>query len=153
MNDARHVLAWAVIVAVLAAGAGLALSLVERAFASPEGEPQAFPFGLEAVRSPASSPSGGYASSFGPGLYGNRLACGGRLWRSTHAVAHRSLPCGTPLRVCYRRRCQTLRVRDRGPWISSRSLDITEAAVRRFGVASARRWGVRYVEWEEATDE
>ena len=115
----------------LAAGAGFALHLAQSAFAV----------------------SGGYASSFGPGLYGNRLACGGRLERSTHAVAHRTLPCGTPLRVCYRRRCQTLRVRDRGPWVAGRYLDITEAAVRRFGVRSSARWGVRYVEWEVPNDE
>ena len=96
----------------------------------------------------AEGPAGGMASSYGPGLYGNRLACGGRLWPSTHAVAHRTLKCGTPLRVCWRNRCQRLLVRDRGPFVWGRSLDLTEAAVRRFGFSSARRWGLQYVEWE-----
>ena len=68
----------------------------------------------------------GQASSFGPGLYGNHLACGGRLYPSTHAVAHRTLPCGTWLRVCHRNRCQRLLVRDRGPFVGGRDLDITE---------------------------
>ena len=79
------------------------------------------------------------------------MACGGRLWPSTHAVAHRTLKCGTPLRVCWRNRCQRLLVRDRGPFVWGRSLDLTEAAVRRFGFASARSWGVRYIEWKETT--
>jgi rare lipoprotein A (peptidoglycan hydrolase) len=87
----------------------------------------------------------GWASSFGPGLWHNQLACGGRLYRTTHAVAHRWLPCGTWLRVCYRRRCQDLLVRDRGPFVAGRSLDLTEAAVRRFGFRSAMSWGVRLV--------
>ena len=95
----------------------------------------------------AEGPAGGMASSYGPGLWGNRMACGGRLWPSTHAVAHRTLRCGTPLRVCWRNRCQRLLVRDRGPFVFGRSLDLTEAAVRRFGFASARSFGVQYVEW------
>ena len=53
----------------------------------------------------AEGPAGGMASSYGPGLYGNRLACGWRLWPTTIAVAHRSLRCGQPLRVCWRTRC------------------------------------------------
>ena len=95
----------------------------------------------------AEGPAGGMASSYGPGLWGNRLGCGGRLWRTTVAVAHKSLPCGTALRVCWRNRCQGLLVRDRGPFVFGRSLDLTEAAVRRFGFASARSFGVQYVEW------
>ena len=36
-----------------------------------------------------------YASWYGPGLYGNRLGCGGTLGPGTFGVAHRTLPCGT----------------------------------------------------------
>src|SRR4051812_3209956 len=35
------------------------------------------------------------ASWYGPGLYGGRLACGGRLSAGTLGVAHKTLPCGT----------------------------------------------------------
>ena len=35
-----------------------------------------------------------YASWYGPGLYGNRTACGGTLGYGTLGVAHKSLPCG-----------------------------------------------------------
>jgi rare lipoprotein A (peptidoglycan hydrolase) len=87
------------------------------------------------------------ASAYGPGLYGNRLACGGTLTPATRAIAHRWLKCGTPVRVCYGRRCTTARVRDRGPFVAGRTLDLTEAVVRRLGYRSARSWGVRVVAW------
>jgi rare lipoprotein A len=93
--------------------------------------------------------AGGYASAYGPGLYGNRLACGGRLTTRTVAVAHKTLRCGTRLRVCYRRRCVRARVRDRGPYVRGRTLDLTEGAVRRLGFRSARSWGVRFIHYEE----
>lgn len=87
------------------------------------------------------------ASSYGPGLYGNQLACGGRLYRSTIAVAHKYLRCGTRIRVCYRSRCSYARVRDRGPWVRGRDLDLTEALTYRLCGCSATRWGVRRVQW------
>src|SRR5206468_12183409 len=37
------------------------------------------------------------ATWYGPGLYGRRTACGERLGPGTLGVAHRSLPCGTPV--------------------------------------------------------
>jgi rare lipoprotein A (peptidoglycan hydrolase) len=92
---------------------------------------------------------GGYASAYGPGLWGNTLACGGRLSPDTVGVAHRWLRCGTRIRVCYRRRCTRARVRDRGPYVGGRELDLTEAVVRRLGVRSATAWGVRFIHYEE----
>lgn len=65
------------------------------------------------------------ASWYGPGLYGNSLACGGRLSSSTVGVAHKYLPCGSSLRVCYRGRCVHTRVVDRGPFVAGRELDLT----------------------------
>ena len=76
-----------------------------------------------------------HASYYGPGLYGNRLACGGTLTPSTIGVAHKSLPCGT--RVVFRHRGRTVQARviDRGPYIAGRVYDLTEATKRklRFG--------------------
>ncbi|HEX6620192.1 MAG TPA: hypothetical protein VF024_11065, partial [Solirubrobacteraceae bacterium] len=40
-------------------------------------------------------------SWYGPGLYGNKLSCGGRLTPGTLGVAHKTLPCGA--RVTLRR--------------------------------------------------
>lgn len=89
----------------------------------------------------------GYASAYGPGLYGNRTACGQTLTPSTRGVAHRSLPCGAWLRVCHHRRCTITRVIDRGPFHANRVLDITEGATRMTWGMSARSWGVRLVSY------
>lgn len=86
--------------------------------------------------SPASSARSGRiveASWYGPGLYGHALACGGRLQTSTVGVAHRFLPCGTRVTVCYRRRCIATRVIDRGPYAAGRELDLAAGLAIRLG--------------------
>ncbi len=74
-----------------------------------------------------------YASMYGPGLYGNPLACGGRLGTGTLGVAHKTLPCGT--KVTLKRGGRTIRVRviDRGPFVGGREYDLTSATARRLG--------------------
>jgi rare lipoprotein A len=71
------------------------------------------------------------ASWYGPGLYGNRLGCGGTLTAGRVGVAHKTLPCGS--RVTLRHRGRTLRVRviDRGPYAGGREYDLTEATARK----------------------
>ena len=73
------------------------------------------------------------ASWYGPGLYGNRLGCGGRLGTGTLGVAHKSLPCGT--RVTLRHQGRTVRVAviDRGPYVGGREFDLTAATARALG--------------------
>jgi rare lipoprotein A len=73
------------------------------------------------------------ASWYGPGLYGNPLGCGGRLYAGTWGVAHKTLPCGTLIRVCMRR-CTTARVIDRGPYVGHRELDLTKPVADRIGL-------------------
>ncbi|HEX3241334.1 MAG TPA: septal ring lytic transglycosylase RlpA family protein [Solirubrobacterales bacterium] len=68
------------------------------------------------------------ASWYGPGLYGNGVACGGTLRPSTIGVAHKTLPCGTPVKFKHRGHVVIARVIDRGPYISGRAWDLTEAA-------------------------
>jgi rare lipoprotein A len=67
------------------------------------------------------------ASWYGPGLFGNKLSCGGRLTPGTLGVAHKTLPCGT--RVTLRRGDRVIRVRvvDRGPYVGGREFDLTSA--------------------------
>jgi rare lipoprotein A len=74
-----------------------------------------------------------YASWYGPGLYGNPLACGGTLGGGTLGVAHRTLPCGT--KVTLRRGNRTVRVPviDRGPFVGGREYDLTAATAQRLG--------------------
>ncbi len=71
--------------------------------------------------------SGG-ASWYGPGLYGNSTACGQTLRASTLGVAHKTLPCGTVVKFRHHGHVLVTRVIDRGPYITGRSWDLTEAA-------------------------
>ena len=67
------------------------------------------------------------ASYYGPGLYGGALACGGTLHPGTLGVAHKTLPCGTKVRLRYRGRSITVPVVDRGPYVAGRDFDLTAA--------------------------
>jgi peptidoglycan hydrolase-like protein with peptidoglycan-binding domain len=79
------------------------------------------------------------ATWYGPGLYGNRTACGGRLRRSTLGVAHRSLPCGTRVTFYHAGRFVTVPVIDRGPFRRGVEWDLTAAAARALGMAATSR--------------
>jgi hypothetical protein len=67
------------------------------------------------------------ASYYGPGLYGNGMACGGTLLPGTLGVAHKTLPCGTMVTLRYRGRTVTVPVVDRGPYVAGRDFDLTTA--------------------------
>ena len=73
------------------------------------------------------------ASYYGPGLYGNGVACGGTLLPGTLGVAHKTLPCGTRVKLRYRGRSVTVPVIDRGPYVAGRDYDLTEATKLRLG--------------------
>jgi rare lipoprotein A len=70
------------------------------------------------------------ASWYGPGLYGGETACGHTLTPDTLGVAHRSLPCGTKVRLLFRGRTITVPVVDRGPYGAS-EWDLTGATAGR----------------------
>jgi hypothetical protein len=71
------------------------------------------------------------ASWYGPGLYGNALACGGTLSAGKLGVANKSLRCGTRVTLRYRGRSVTVPVIDRGPFSGSREWDLTAATKAR----------------------
>jgi peptidoglycan lytic transglycosylase len=73
------------------------------------------------------------ASWYGPGLYGQRLGCGGTLSAGSVGVAHKSLPCGTRVTLRHRGRILRVRVIDRGPYVGGREYDLTAATARRLG--------------------
>jgi rare lipoprotein A (peptidoglycan hydrolase) len=73
------------------------------------------------------------ASYYGPGLYGNGVACGGTLMPGTMGVAHKTLPCGTKVKIRYHGRSVTVPVIDRGPYVAGRDYDLTEATRNRLG--------------------
>jgi rare lipoprotein A (peptidoglycan hydrolase) len=75
------------------------------------------------------------ASWYGPGFYGRRLACGGRLKVGMLGVANKTLPCGAKVTLYYRGRTVRVPVIDRGPYVGGREFDLTAAtrARLRFG--------------------
>jgi hypothetical protein len=79
------------------------------------------------------------ATWYGPGLYGNRTACGKRLRPATLGVAHKSLPCGTRVTFYRGGRFITVPVIDRGPFRHGVAWDLTAAAARKLGMASTSR--------------
>ena len=81
----------------------------------------------------------GKATWYGPGLYGNRTACGKRLRPGTLGVAHKTLPCGTRVTFYRGGRFVTLPVIDRGPFRRGVAWDLTAAAARRLGMATTSR--------------
>lgn len=93
------------------------------------------------------------ASAYGPGLFGNTMYCKPYpvLHASTIAIASKTYPCGTVLEVCTPRRCTRGVVKDRGPFVAGRDLDLSTALVRRLGIPGATErqvantWGVRTV--------
>jgi peptidoglycan hydrolase-like protein with peptidoglycan-binding domain len=73
------------------------------------------------------------ATWYGPGLYGNRTACGQTLEPKTVGVAHKHLPCGTKVTFSYRGRYLTTKVIDRGPFANGASWDLTNGAADKLG--------------------
>lgn len=71
------------------------------------------------------------ASWYGPGLFGRRTGCGGRLGYSQLGVAHKTLPCGTKVTLRHRGRSLRVPVIDRGPYVGTREFDLTAATARR----------------------
>ena len=74
------------------------------------------------------------ATYYGPGLYGNRTACGFTLRHRTRGIAHRRLPCGTRVPVYRAGRIAIFPVIDRGPHTRGVQIDLTEAAARKLGI-------------------
>jgi len=76
------------------------------------------------------------ATWYGPGLYGNEMACGGKLSRDTFGVAHKSLPCGTKVTIAHGGRIVIARVIDRGPFVKGIEYDLTEKTARSVRMSS-----------------
>ncbi len=88
------------------------------------------------VRPPQPAPTAGSISKnpwhfdpniswYGPNLYGNGTACGQTLTKTLVGVAHRTLPCGTLVTFRYNGVTVTAPVIDRGPYVSSRTWDLS----------------------------
>ncbi|HEX2701869.1 MAG TPA: septal ring lytic transglycosylase RlpA family protein [Solirubrobacteraceae bacterium] len=81
------------------------------------------------------------ATWYGPGLYGHRTACGEMLTRHILGVAHRSLPCGTPVTLYYGSESITVPVIDRGPYANGAIFDLTSATAQALGITETVKLG------------
>jgi rare lipoprotein A len=63
------------------------------------------------------------------------VACGGALNEGGMTAAHRTLPCGTKVRVTNKKngKSVTVTINDRGPFVSGRVIDVTPTAARALG--------------------
>ena len=76
------------------------------------------------------------SSWYGPGFHGLRTANGERFNQHALTAAHKTLPFGTRLKVCFKRGA-VVRVNDRGPYIHGRSLDLSKGAADAIGLTGS----------------
>ena len=87
-------------------------------------------------------PTSMLASWYGPGFHGRTTANGESYNMYGFTAAHKYLPFGTKLRVCYNG-CVDVRINDRGPYIGGRELDLSQGAAAQIGLIAS---GVDYVD-------
>ena len=89
---------------------------------------------LAAFAAPVQASSGSMLTSwYGPGFHGNLTANGEVYNQYGISAAHKTLPFGTRLRVCYEG-CVDVRINDRGPYIGARELDLSYGAAKAIGL-------------------
>jgi hypothetical protein len=82
------------------------------------------------------------ATWYGPGFYGRTTACGQTLSHALMGVAHRTLPCGTPVAIYFAGRSVTVPVVDRGPFANGAHYDLTSATAEAVGMTGTSTIGV-----------
>jgi rare lipoprotein A len=86
------------------------------------------------------------ATWFGPGFYGQKTACGQTLTPGVIGVAHRTLPCGTLVKINYDGRTLTVPVLDRGPYSHiGAEWDLTAGAAQALGITETVRIATRVI--------
>lgn len=76
------------------------------------------------------------ASWYGPYFHGRTTANGERFNQMASTAAHKTLPFGTKLKVCYKT-CEVVRINDRGPFIPGRDIDLSKGTASRIGLLGA----------------
>ena len=87
---------------------------------------------LAIVGSPVNASSTMLASWYGSYFHGRTTANGESYNMYGHTAAHKTLPFGTKLRVCYQG-CVDVRINDRGPYIGARQLDLSYGSAQAIG--------------------
>jgi len=81
----------------------------------------------------ASSAGTMLASWYGPYFHGRTTANGETYNMYGLTAAHKTLPFGTKLRICYDE-CVDVRINDRGPFVGVRELDLSYGAAKAIGL-------------------
>ena len=78
----------------------------------------------------------GKASWYGPGFDGRKTASGERFNRNAMTAAHKSLPLHSRVRVTNLANNESVvvKINDRGPYVSGRIIDLSQAAARAIGI-------------------
>jgi rare lipoprotein A (peptidoglycan hydrolase) len=143
-TDFRKMTALLVLVGLLVATAGSAAAEAYAATggASAPGTPAGSPRAKRARKAHRTA----IATWFGPGFYGQKTACGQTLTPAVIGVAHRTLPCGTLVKVVYNSHALTVPVLDRGPYSHiGADWDLTAGAAQALGITETVRIATRVV--------
>lgn len=73
------------------------------------------------------------ASFYGAPFHGRTAANGSVYNMYASTAAHKTLPFGTQLDVCYKT-CERVTITDRGPFIKGRDLDLSQGTASRIGM-------------------
>jgi len=98
---------------------------------------------LLSVSTSASATNSMLSSWYGGYFHGRTTANGETYDMYGLTAAHKTLPFGTQLRVCYQG-CVNVRINDRGPYIGARELDLSYGAAQKIGLIQP---GVDYVSY------
>ena len=97
---------------------------------------------LSCFSSPAIAGQSMLSSWYGSYFHGRTTANGESYNMYGYTAAHKTLPFGTRLRVCYKG-CVDVRINDRGPYIGARQLDLSYGAAQAIGFTDV---GVGYLD-------
>ena len=88
---------------------------------------------LVSFSSPAVAAESMLTSWYGSYFHGRTTANGETYNMYGNTAAHKTLPFGTKLLVCYNG-CAVVRINDRGPYVGGRQLDLSYAAASQIGL-------------------
>lgn len=91
------------------------------------------------------------ASWYGPGFEGATTASGEPFNAGDFTAAHKTLPFGTKLNVTLDGRSVVVRVNDRGPFVTGRDLDLSQAAAEQIGLTALGEATVNVVTVDDST--
>jgi hypothetical protein len=91
------------------------------------------------------------ATLYGPGFWGQRMACGGVLKHATIGIANRTLRCGEHVALYYRGHTLIVPVIDRGPYANGADWDLTMATGRALGITGTAEIGAVSLPVEQQT--